>query len=247
MPLETRNTERALETLRAYTGKRILIRPLEEFSHPSFSPSASYLGIVDETQGEIIIYLSGQCPEQTLVHEVLHKVLDYEGFPNAWIEPGLAGRLPAEMLRVLPNLQSTLTSTAQHPEVFRRMEEEYDLELDSYHGIQAGQKLRRLERLRDKQDPWLYHFMRQEDILMGLDYFLWGAHGERVLELFREAFPEACESCVRLHEKVVKTGFSTPGEALASALVIKDHLIGYGEAHGIEGVLNDMWRALDIR
>lgn len=244
--VSTPNTEMALAALRLHTSKRVVVRPVSEFHHPSFA--GSYLGAVDESDEAINVYISELCPEQSLVHEVLHKVLDCEGFPNAWIDAGFAkGALPAGMLRALPALQAAFTSTVQHPEVFRRMEDDYDLDLDGYYALQAGQKLGRLERLSANENPVLYHFFRQEDILLCLDCLLWGGHGRKVLAYFRETFAEAHASCLELAEKVRARGFSTPGAALESALAIREHIMDYGERNLADRRLNDMWRALDVR
>jgi hypothetical protein len=246
--IETPNTTKALLALREYTVKEVLTRPIEEFRHPSFSQTSSYLGLVCETAGSIDIYLSDRCPEETFVHEVLHKVLDYECFPNAYIDTEFAERaLSPEMMRVLPNLQSSLTSTVHHPEIFARMEAEYDLDLERYYAIQVEQKMRRFERVLKIDNPALYHFFRQEDILVGLDYFLWGRHGEHLLAFFRGHFPEAFGSCLNLREKVLETGFSTPSSAFHSAGLIREHLIRYGQENSLPEKFNDMWRALEIR
>jgi len=248
--IDTPNTRKVLEKLRKYTDKKILIKHMDEFHHPAFSGPVSYLGIVDDTPECIIIFLSERCPEETFIHEILHKILHYEGFPVVFINERFArSNLPQNMIRALPKLQGYFSSTIDHPEVFRRMETDYTLDLNKYYEIQVNQKLNRFKKILKNNNPEDigYFFYRQQDILIGLDYFLFGNCKEKIIEVFKQHFPDAYQSCMSLYKKTSKVGFSTPQSAYKSAQLIKKHIINYGERKSIYKEFNDIWKALEIR
>jgi len=153
------------------------------------------------------------------------------------------------MIRALPKLQGYFSSTIDHPEVFRRMETDYTLDLNKYYEIQVNQKLNRFKKILKNNNPEDigYFFYRQQDILIGLDYFLFGNCKEKIIEVFKQHFPDAYQSCMSLYKKTSKVGFSTPQSAYKSAQLIKKHIINYGERKSIYKEFNDIWKALEIR
>jgi len=250
---KTRNGFRAIEMLRKYTNKNILVKDIRELAgHLSFPGVESYLGVSDNAPENIIIYLNFSYPntcEATFVHEVLHIILHYEGFPQVIINQEKANTLPIQLRQGLPKLQSFFSSTLDHPEIFRRMESEFDLDLSSYYQIQVQQKINRFHKSLKEgaKRSQQYYFFRQQDILIGLEYFFYPPnYKETILQVFNEFHPDAYASCSSLYEKVKKIGFYTRESAYQSGKMIKAHIIRYGERKGV-GIFNKMWEALEIK
>jgi hypothetical protein len=248
--IETKNAIKAIDRLRSYTTKPIIQKDIRELaSDPVYYSASSYLGATLNTPEFIIIYLSDKYPEASFVHEILHIILDYEGFPNVSINEGFARRnLPSQLINVLPKLQSNLSSTIDHPEVYRRIESDYNLDLEAYYEIEFQQKVNRFNKMISiSKSNEQYYFFRQQDILIGLDYFLWRDHGEKLLKLFRKYYPDAYSSCLSLFKKISKSGFKTPKQSYQSAKAIKMHLINYGKKMLLKKKYNDLWKALEIK
>lgn len=251
--IETKNTLKVINVLRKHTDKKILVKDIKELSSdPGFSGAASYLGATYNGPDSVIVYLNLSHPhtcEATFTHEILHIILDYEGFPNIIINEDIAKILPSQFVRVLPKLQSFFSSTIDHSEIFKRMESGFDLNLSLYYEIQVQQKLNRFYKsLRNgsKTDEQ-YYFFRQQDILIGLEYFFYPQkHKEKILKIFGESYPDAYASCSSLYNKVKRVGFNTPKSGYKSAKIIKEHIIKYGERKST-GMFNKMGEALEIR
>jgi len=241
----TENTIKAVNMLNKYTDKAIQVRDIKEL--PDIG---SYLGAayIDD---EIIIHLNCSYPidiqEATFIHEVLHLVLRYEGFPKVEINETIARTLPSQFISVLPKLRSHFSSTIEHPQIFKRMESEFTLNLPRYYGVQVQQKLNRLNKgLNYPKGSKQYYFFRQQDILIGLEYFFYPQYYKnKILSVFKEAYPNAYTSCLSLYNKVKKIGFNSPKSAYESAKIIKAHVIRYGRRKSV-GVFNKMWKALEI-
>jgi hypothetical protein len=249
---QTKNGLRAISMLRKYTDKNILVKDIRELAgRPSFPGVESYLGASENTSENIIIYLNFSYPntcEATFIHEMLHKILRYEGFPEVIIDQEKANTLHIQYKQFLPKLQSLFSSIIDHPEIFRRIESEFDLDLHSYYQIQVQQKINRFHKSW-KEEPKndQYYFFRQQDILIGLEYFFYPPiYKERILQVFNELSPDAYASCSSLYEKVKKIGFYTPESAHQSGKMIKAHIIRYGERKGAR-IFNKTWEALEIK
>lgn len=251
--IETKNTLKVINMLKKYTDKKVLVKDIKELSNdPVFSGAASYLGATYNGPDSVIVYLNlshQHTCEATFTHEILHIILDYEGFPNIIINEDIAKILPSQFARVLPKLQSFFSSTIDHPEIFKRMESDFDLDLSLYYEIQVQQKLNRFYKsLRnDSKTNEQYYFFRQQDILIGLEYFFYPQnHKEKILKVFGESYPDAYASCSSLYNKVKRVGFNTPKSSYKSAKIIKERIIKYGERKPT-GMFNKMWETLEIK
>jgi len=251
--IETKNTLKVLDMLKRYTDKKVCIKDINELSEdPVFSNVTSYLGTTCEGPDSIIVYLNFSYPntcEATFVHEILHIILHYEGFPCIVVNEDIANALPSKLSNLLPRLRNVFSSTIEHPEIFRRMNSDFDLNLASYYKTQVQQKLNRFRKsLNNNQDKTeQYYFFRQQDILVGLEYFFYPQdYKEQILSAFREFYPDAYMSCLALYNKVKRIGFNTPRSTYNSAKIIKEHIIKYGKKKSI-GTLNKVWEALEIK
>lgn len=103
--------------------------------------------------------------------------------------------------KMLFKLQQQFSSTIEHPEIFRRMISEFDLDVDAYFNAQVRQKLRRFEKSLEKstRKDGEYHFYRQQDILVGVELFFYPEpYKEEILNTFKEFYPGAFQSCLSL-------------------------------------------------
>jgi hypothetical protein len=251
--IQTENTLKVVGMLRKHTGKKVLIKDIKELSDdPVFSGAEFYLGATYNGPESIIVYLNLYHPntcEATFVHEILHIILEYEGFPEIIINQAIARTLPPQFSRVLPKLQSFFSSTIDHPEIFKRMESEFELNLSPYYEIQVQQKLNRFQKglKTESEKNQQYYFFRQQDILIGLEYFFFPKnYKERVLQAFNRFYPDAYASCLSLYKRVRKVGFNSSKSSYQSAKMIKTHIIRYGERKKV-GIFNRMWEALEVK
>ncbi len=248
---DTENTRRAIKTLKKYSSKPIEVRDIKELILPDSPKPVTYCGATDETEDSFIIWLSGKCPEETFVHEVIHQILHLEGFPAVLIDDYyLENTIPKKYHNLIDKLSGFLGSTFSHPEVFRRMETLYDFDLDNCYEMEFRQKMNRFKKSfsDETKDKNNLLFSDQQEILTGLDYYLWGeSHKKTLTDIQLINFPSAYNACVDLYKRCSKIGFSTPSNMHKSAQLIKKTIIDYGENNHLNKDINNLWRALDIR
>ncbi|MEK7079280.1 MAG: hypothetical protein AAB929_04385 [Patescibacteria group bacterium] len=246
MLIETENTTKVITNLRRYTDKPIVFNDMKELGK-------TYLGAIFNEEDSIKVYLRNNLTnglkEAVFVHEILHATLDYEGFPKISNTNLFARKNFTKPLIIAASnmIRNHFSSTIQHPEIFRRMESEYSLDINSYYHEQYKQKINRFEKYRiNRSSSEGEYFYMQEDILDGLNYYFWQDYGKKLLEQFKIFSPDSYTSCQSLFEKVSKTGFKTPEQCYQSANEIKRHLIAYGKRKSLKKEYNNLWIALKI-
>lgn len=248
---ETENTISAREHLAKLTDKPIIMTTVQHLAQTEGIKSLeNNLGVCKETADSITIALHPDRPdthEATFVHEVVHRILNHEGFPGIWINDIYAKtNIPSNLWPHLRNLQSRLSSVLQHPEVYRKMRQDYDLDMEHYFESLLKQKVRRFSRKRGGNEQELI-FFNQQDILDGLEYFHYDPdQRKQVQSCFRDSSESAYNSCLQLHAKIEKTGTHTSHSCLKSGKAIKTHIVKYGEKRNLH-FLNNMWKALEVR
>jgi hypothetical protein len=119
-------------------------------------------------------------------------------------------------------------------------------DLSEYFDVQVNQKKLRLDRAWEPNHI-LRNFSAQQDILVGLEYFLYPEpQRNRILEVFKDKNPVAHTCLTVLRERVAQTTIKTPTDLFHVAEQMKSHTIKDGEKNAI-GQLNLMWKALDIQ
>lgn len=242
LSLNTDSANKAMSMLQMFTDKLVVIKDIRELG-------VTYLGAACELDDTVEVHLDFNQPdnivEAVFVHEILHIILNHEGFPSVSIN---YHNLDPEFVPGIEKLASYYSSVIDHPQVYRRMKSLFKIDLDSYYETQMHVKVRRFLKgygqssVKDRN----YYFIRQQDILLGLDYWCFGrSQKDKLLDIFEKQDKEAYQSCLELRKEIVKTGFDNPESAMKSAQVIKQHIVRYGEKHGI-GTLNEMWRALVV-
>jgi hypothetical protein len=250
--LSSENISRAADMLRRFSDKRqIVVKDKRESGVPG-----TYLAFVTEEGGRIVIYcdmsLSESVREVIVVHEILHKILNYEGYPQVTIDKTAWALLPPEVQDLLirkNGLRDRFQSAIDHPEIFRRIISGFELDIDSYFDIQVSQKLRMFQsdssrRLSGGAD---YYFREQQNIMWGIELFWYPtAHRNRILFAFEESHPDSYHSCLSLYEKIKGIGFGSPDAAYKCVSAVKSHIAEYGKSRNT-GRYERMWEALEIR
>lgn len=247
--IETESTINVVKELKKHVNKKVIVRDIKE--HKDIPKS--YLGALGETSDNVIVYLNYSQPieiiESVFVHEILHKILSYEGFPKVVINEYVARMIPPNFWVALSKLRDDFSSVIQHPEIFRRMESDFSLNMDKYYEIQVQQKINRFHKsLAISKKNEQYYFYRQQDILYGIEYFFYGeGYREKILSLFEEHYPDTYDSCSFLYRKVNRIGFYSPESCYKSAEMIREHIIKYGRRRLPNKTYNMLWEALEIK
>ena len=249
--METENSRLARDRLAKLTDKPIVMTTVQHLAQTEVVKSLeNNLGVCKETADCITVALHPDRPEtheNTFVHELLHKMLKHEGFPEIRIDEVYADtNIPAPLWPSLGNLRSRFGSVLQHPEVYRRMRQDYNLDMEHYFESLLKQKVSRFSKKRGGNGQELI-FCNQQDILDGLEYFYYDPdQRKQVQSCFRDSSESAYNSCLQLHAEIEKTGTHTAHSCLRSGKVIRAHIIKFGEKRNLN-VLNNMWKALDIK
>jgi len=248
---ESSNTQLARELLAKLTDKPIMIKSLQEIANESgIQGIEGYLGATFETADHILIALNENRPEtheNSFVHEMLHKMLDYEGFPKVSANQDYVKKnLPPNLQVHLTKLLSFFSSVIKHPEIYKRMREDYNLDMESYFCGLLIQKRNRFDKKKNDDDQQLI-FSNQQDILDGLEYMYYNNNQKNeILRIFKDKSISPYNSCLGLHKAISKIGIHTPQSCLTAAGKIKAHIIKYGDKRGL-GLLNNMWKAIEIK
>jgi len=173
MYIKTKNTIKVLNELKKYTDKPVIQKDINDiynniiYKHMKNNKEYNNLpaiAIVEDRKEEgIYIYLSNICPEISFIHEILHQILIYEGYPDTSINttnialsaishaPIYADKniyikkFMKELIPSLKYLQSSLTSVIHHNEIYRRLENEYELDMKEERKEMYNQKMRRFD------------------------------------------------------------------------------------------------------
>jgi len=242
--LDTSNTKKVIDMLRRYSDNREIIvdniNKLDKYT--------TYLGVCTQTPENIYVYInysySENIQEACFVHEILHIILDHEGYPNIAINNLKMRNIKPEFHNTLHYLRYNFASVITHPIVFSREINLFDFNIDEYFEIQVEKKVERFNKRKPKKRSLINEiFLNQQDILVGLDYFSYPTqYKDKIIKIFKEQYPGPHKSCLSLYKKLE---FTTPNECYISANKIKKHLIKYAKRKGANKI-NIFWDALDI-
>jgi len=131
----TTNVLEIVSLIRKYSDKPITINHIADFPDPRFLHFKGYGGISTDKGDKIKVWLSDNFPEQVLVHELLHVLLRYEGYPEVHRYIGdvdkYIGKTVADE-RMSDELQSVFSSTIDHQVIYPRMRSMPELETKEY-------------------------------------------------------------------------------------------------------------------
>lgn len=232
----TPNVQKALEAIKALNGKKVEIKPMAESSR-QLGSLAQHHDHPDRHE----FYLGDAFQEQALVHELLHALLREEKYPD--VDHADRARIPKELREYADDLAEVFANTLDHQAVCRRMESDFNLGLDAYHLHHVEG---RLGALADDVGFFADHNNILTEILMGLDYFLWGKDGIRVVTRLSELNPDAGRCCQAIHEEVQNIGFSSPEHLRQVGEVIKQRIVEYAKGHAVDARIISVWENLTI-
>lgn len=124
--METDNTRLAREHLAKLTDKKIIITTLQQMEKAEgIEGLCGCLGASIERSNDIVVALNQnktETHESTFVHELLHRMLDYQSFPKILINDSYAtSSIPPQLFPKLQKLRAVFGSVLHHPEIYRRM------------------------------------------------------------------------------------------------------------------------------
>lgn len=250
--IETDNTRKVINKLRQYIDKPIEVKDLAELASQGAAYAVNYLGSAKEYLNKIEVHLNLTKPEDVreavFVHEVLHIVLHHEGFPGIATRADLVRFLSPSDAQALEKLRNRFSSTIDHLQIYKRMITEFNLNFDLYFDALVQAKIRRFGKFSSNTPVKnaKYYFYVQQNILDGLDYYQYpDPYSQRILTIFRETCSEGFASCLALHEKTEKVGYSTAPLAYRCADLVRNQIIKYGHKKGV-GMFNQFWSALNV-
>jgi len=160
--------------------------------------------------GGIHIFVDPESPtcSHTLVHELLHEILIAEGYSQI-----------ANIRRDLDLLREILANDMQHPEIFRRMEEVYKIDMEPYWGHWHNEMRRSVGIVKERtkiKDCWLTYFPR---------VYTW--FFQKVSEPYLAEYAPWCPTLYRAVETAAKEteqiGFTTAEKHLRSIELFREH------------------------
>ena len=248
---ETNNTQLAREHLLKYTDISIKVITLEQFINESkhnYKGLEGANGAIEKRGDHFAIGLKNNKPEtheNTFVHEILHKILHYENFPEVRYNIELVkNTIPQNFRKYLPRLAAYFSSVITHPEIYLRMRDNYDLKMEDYFDSLVIQKKVLLSNKGIFNSPEEEVFSNQQLILDGLEYFYYNDNQKRdLLTIFRNTSDSAYMSCRSLYKAVKKIGVYNPQSCLKAAALIRSHITSYGTKRSI-GIFNKFWNAM---
>lgn len=247
--IDTPNTKKIMNELKRYYSGQVMVRDIKELaSHPKYSNLASYLGVLFHKEGGLVVYVTSEYAEAEIIHELLHEILRYEGFPQIRVNKIMNQKNPPDRQAATQNIRNRFQSTIDHFVIYRRMQERFDLDFDKYFSMLYQVKLNRFRKRKNKiLDHDREVFRDQQDILEGLDFFFYAEpYKHMIMHHFRKNFRKACSSCNILFKNISKIGFITPEINRKSAHKILKHIIRFGEKAFIDKSINRIWKVLVI-
>lgn len=213
-------------------------------------PTHITTGATIAMNGEIRIYVGDKRAEFTAVHELLHQLLSAEKFPEVqYRDAELEGETEQELQEIdqaAYSLRNNFQNVLEHPEIYRRMGENYGLAMGGYLDQIGLEHVDRLKRV-FARGPAAYDPQRMYDILQELECFLIGEHAAKARQQFKRSCWQAFSACFRLFNSIRIIGFTTPVAMQKAAETIRDQIIDYGKANEIQGPLPRLWEYLTFR
>lgn len=251
----TEKMEIAKRKLAKFTNKPIRLISTLEMSHIVGRESVkNYHGGATESGTEIVIALNYDMPEtneDTYIHEILHLILKYEGYPEIIInQKALTTNIPAQYYNNVYTIRDFLKSAIDHPEVYRRMGKDFKIDMSECHKYDVQLKSTRYSKKMNEGEKGI--FIIQQDILDGHEYFYFDeANSKNMIKVLRDNSPRAYDVCLGLSKQTMKTGFAKPTDARKSAQIILDRIVKFGDKNnsltpdGFDS--NLIWKCFEIK
>lgn len=244
---ETPNTIKAKKLLEEISGYPVVIRTLDELALEYNIPSIKgYFGVHDFNGRQHTIGVNSNKPEtneSSFVHECIHGILSVEGFPSVEYQNPTRD---VQEERILKMLASYLSSAIQHPEVYRRMTIDFNLNMTEYFQNLMLQKKNRLNKKPSEYNNEVEKvFSTQQDIIDGHEYFYYESNSK--VEILKELLQKSRGAYnFLLGIQKSKLDFSTPTVCRNSGNKLLDRVIKYGDKRIGNSLSNRFWNNLKI-
>lgn len=175
-------------------------------------------------------------------------MLRLEGLPPVEIDEDFARRtVPKVLFPAVGRLRNNLSSTLEHFELFPRLERDFALDLQTYYAHQVRQKLARFRKYSRSPGHLAFHFDRQEDILIGLDYFHWSSAAAPLLAHFQVRYAESARIATVLFEQISALRPLAASQVTSAANLIIEAAIEYGKKKDLSPEFLNVWRSVRVR
>lgn len=238
--IDTCETKKAENLLRKYTNKPIIIKNILDLG-------LTYSGANIENDSEIIIYLRNDLSvthqESVYIHELLHSIIRYQGYPDVhFIIPSAFANEP-QTENVLKKISGDLSSSLTHPKIYNMMINDFNLDIEEYFNELVKSK----DILYNRPEPELEHdkvFRIQQGAVIGYEVlFYQSSQKEIVLNLMKEKEPDAYNVLQKIKRDVAKYDCSKINDINNIFKIIIKHIKKYASNKKIRKI-NNFWDAL---
>lgn len=179
-------------------------------------------------------------PELMAVHELLHVILEFEGYPCARLDKSkLSQSTPYDT--EFEYGCTDLTILFVHPEIYRRTVDVYGLDFQPFRAFAARELGMQTESL-IRRGVLSFPLGKQIQLFNIRNLLHLRAESAPTLDRYRAVCEPTHSQAVSLDAKVAAIGMLTAAYALKAAAVLNEHLIEFGEALG-DDAPNGLWRA----
>lgn len=240
--IQTENTIKALKSLKQITTSEIIILSESKFEE-KFQIRLSGNGTHYFFNQKHYICINEKMPhfaqECSFVHECLHAILRIEKYPCCYLEGRRDFR--DEEKKSLLTIAGKLTDALHHPEIYKRMVKEYNLNIEKYFENLLKIKIERLEKIKtNSSDNLSLVYISQQNFIDAYEYFF---YPEKIkLQLFdkmKEIFPDNYSFLIGIKEK--KRKFETPENAKLSIINLLKKIKKYGDKKNAGVLNNQVW------
>lgn len=239
--LQRPNVKTLLERVRTLTTRPINFRHTSEWKPTATGhPPRLISPAMHPTDTSYDIYLNEVLPEQMVVHELLHIVLVEEGYPDIAFDETKAPK-NAPHRQYFEGFYDDLVNKLQHPEIYRRMEEEYGQDMPPYRAhVTDGL----IAQAFDPSNQFLsFPLGKQTAIVEIIDHLYLQPESRKNLHRYRSATPITYKVAISIHQEMKKIEFRTPQDALKCLNIFLDHIYECGKKIGAK-LDNELWRAI---
>ena len=174
-----------------------------------------------------------------LVHEALHGILLEEKYPIA-----ISHRV-VESQDKTNEILWAFTNLIHHIEIFRRMKEQYEVDVEAYFQHRADEIRPRIEK-RVAADDSLFATLHM-DVLVLFDTFYMGKHGAELQARYRKLAERPVDVCQSIHEAVLPVGCQTADDAIRSARIFQEKMAGFMRRFGVGQEFTEFWESINYQ
>jgi hypothetical protein len=184
----------------------------------------------------------GEC---TFVHECLHAILRTEGYPCAYVID--KGDMNSNMRNSLANISGFVTDAIHHPEIYRRMSANYNLDIKNYFDKVVEAKVVRLKNMQKSISNNIeYIYSSQQNFIDAVEYFFYPTiQKETIFNELKNNFIDNYQSINNIKES--KLNFNTPKNAILSIDFILEKIKKYAVSRDAEILNKQVWNRIVIK